>query len=134
MELVRDSKDDSHMVQVGKFLDTLLKGHTLPDRYLCEEDFSSIPRSPDSITSYFDKPLYSCINWSQMDLQCLILRIFKAVPRSYQILRCQATTTEEELKLFLKRIEKHCSDYIMLDINKLPLKLQEVSHKSLPIV
>lgn len=61
-----------------------------------------------------------------MDFICLILKVFSGIPGAYQVLRCQATTTEEELSLFLERVKQHHTHYLMLDVNKLPFKLQEV--------
>ena len=117
--------------QVGEFLDTLLQGRTLPSRCSFEEDIISLPSHHHSVTSYITQPLYSCSTYCQMDLQCLILQIFSGIPEAYQMLRCQETTTEEELNLFLKRIEKHYNHYIMLDVNKLSFKLQEVSYSTM---
>ena len=112
---------------MGQFLDCLLKNHALPDRCLYNiGDLSSIPRHQNEGITPYMAPLYFCSNWSQIDFQCLIFRIFHGIPEAYQMFRCQATTTEEELNLFFRRTQKHVLQYLMLDINKLPLKLQEV--------
>ena len=42
------------------------------------------------------------------------------------MLRCQATTTEYELSLLLKRARTQPNLYLMLGVNKLSMKLQEV--------
>ena len=42
------------------------------------------------------------------------------------MLHCKVTTTEEELGLFLKRASTQPSRYLILGVNKLPFKLQEV--------
>ncbi len=117
---------ESPMLVVGKFLDGLLLNHTLPRRCSIKETRSmSLPRHR-SLTSSFAQPLYFCPAYSQADFLCLILNIFFGVPESFQVLRCQATTTEEELSLFLKKVCHHHAHYLVLDVNKLPFKLQEV--------
>jgi hypothetical protein len=108
----------SPMLVVGHFLDVLFKDHTLPK--------SSLMMSTSSITTDFGQPLYSCPAYSQLDFIHLILNIFSSVPKAYQVLHCKATTTEEDLSRFLKRVEKHHDQYLMLNVNKLPFKQQEV--------
>ena len=120
--------ETSPMLVVGKFLNVLLRDHALPRRCsVSKEQVQSLPRHMRSISCSFAQPLYFCPTYSQTDFLCLILNLFSGIPESYQVLRCQATTTEEELGLFLKRVEKHRAHYLMLDVNKLPFKLQEVS-------
>ena len=128
----------SPMELVGKFLHTLLHDHTLPSMSFARRNSFSLPHHQQhSITTYHAQPLYSCPTYSQRNFQYLILSIFTDIPEAYQVLRCQATTTEEELNLFLKRTEKCYTHYLLLDVNKLPSKLQEVlflkSQRCLPI-
>lgn len=110
------------MLVVGQFLQALLSDHTLPHRH----STVSLSRHQPSITTYFAQPLYFCPSYTQMDFLCLILNIFSGIPESYQIFRCQTSTTEEELGLFLKRVEMYRTHYLMLNVNKLAFKLQEV--------
>lgn len=113
------------MEQVGEFLDTLLDcGSNSPENIV----FRSPRGHHNSITAYSSQTLYSCPDFSQLDLQSLIIHIFSKIPKAYQILRCQASTTEEELSLFLQRTEKHCMEYLLLNVDQLPFKLQEVSY------
>ena len=125
-----DTPPQSPMQVVGQFLNHLLQDHTLPRRCSAKDNLGSLPRHHRSVTSYqyIAQPLYYCpvLTYSQMDFLCLILNVFSGIPESYQVLRCQATTTEEELSLFLKRVEQYHAHYLMLDVNKLPFKLQEV--------
>ena len=126
---VEDVRDDvetanyhnSRIHVVGKFLDELMAKHTLP--HTCGDSKSARHRS---ITAYFAHPLYCCPDYSQIDFLCLILGIFSGVPEPHQIFRCQLTTTKEDLDLFLKRVERYHLHYLMLAVNKLPSKLQEV--------
>ena len=120
--------DKSPMRVVGMFLSVLLQNHTLPRRCSVNKDkILSLPRHIRNFNTYLAQPLYFCPTYSQTDFLCLILNLFNGIPESYQVLRCQATTTEEELGLFLKRVEQHTAHYLMLDVNRLPFKLQEVS-------
>ena len=128
-------KPESPMQLVGQFLKSLLQGYTLPQRSFIEPGASLRSFPPKfNITPHFTQPLYSCPTYSQMDFICLILNICSGIPEAYQVLRCQETTMEEELSLFLKRAEsctRHHSQYFMLDVNKLPYKLQEVCDSEL---
>lgn len=108
------------MSVAGQFLNTLLSNHTLPHR--CHV---KTPTLSSAITT-FSQPLYLCPTYSPMDILCLILTIFEGVPESYEVLRCHIVTTEEELDLFLKRVKKQNAHYLVLNINELPFKLQEV--------
>lgn len=115
----------SPMEVVGKFMDMLFKDdHSLPQRCLVKPSLSCHIRST---TSHSVQLLYSCPTHSQLDLICLILNIFSGIPEAYQVLHCKASTTEEELSRFLQRVEKHRAHYLVLDVNRLPFKLQEVS-------
>ena len=106
------------MLVVGEFLDALLHDHVLVER-----PFITSPTLHDVIA----QPLYFCPEYSQVDFLCFILTIFSGVlPEAYQVLRCKATTTEEELGLFLKRADHNLTHYLMLNVNMLPFKLQEV--------
>lgn len=119
------------MLGVGQFLDVLFTNHTLPCRGSSLQQRSlSLPQhhhhhSSGSGHAPFSQPLYSCPTYSQLDFLRLILNIFSGVPEAYQVLRCQTSTTEEELSLFLKRAEQHHAHYLMLGVNRLPFKLQE---------
>ena len=115
------SEPESPMQWVGQFLSSLFQDHTLPRRCIietCETHIRVIP--------HFTQPLYSCPTYSQMDFICLILNICSGIPEAFQVLRCQETTMEEELNLFLRRAERHPSQYFVLNVNKLPYELQKV--------
>ena len=107
------------MLEVGIFLNSILKDHA-------RHSIMESPCLPSNRAGEFSQPLYSCHTYTQMDLICLILSIFSRIPNTYEILHCKVSTTDEELGLFLKRVEKYCAQYLMLDVNKLSLKLQEV--------
>ena len=107
------------MLEVGIFLNSLLK-----DCARCSVVKSPCP--PSYVAEEFSQPLYSCPTYTQIDLICLILSIFSRIPNTCKILHCKVSTTDEELGLFLKRVEKYHAEYLMLDVNKLPFKLQEV--------
>lgn len=107
------------MQVVGQFLEDLFSHPSVKNNL-------SLPYQTYSVSNHFAQPLYSCPNYSQMDFVCLILTVFSGIPESYQILRCHKATTEEELNLFLVRVETHCAHYLILNVNKLQFKLQEV--------
>ena len=87
------------------------------------------------INSNFLSPqcLYSCQEFYQADLLCVVLEIFPDIPHSFQVLHCQITTTEEELRLFLKRVQTVRGHYIVVEVNKLAFKLEVSVNKILLI-
>lgn len=115
------------MLVVGNFLDSLLKDYSLP---LHSPTISplvmSIPKHHLGETTS-KQSLFFCSSSCDVKYLLYILEIFGYIPETYQILRCQMTTSEEELDLFLKRAQIHPNHYLILDINKLSFKLQEVS-------
>ena len=107
------------MLVVGHFLDTLFKDHQLPQR--------SRQKAPGSsqLANLF---LHSCPEYDQKQLVQLIVNIYKGVPESFEVFHCRPNSTEEQLSLFLKRAESNIRRYLVLEVNKLPLKLQEVNN------
>jgi len=64
--------------------------------------------------------------YNQNQLVRLILKIFQGVPAPYSILRCCFSTNEEDLKLFMKRTQAFPGHYLILNVNQLSYRLQEV--------
>lgn len=114
---------NSCMEKVGEFLNILFNDHTFPTSFsVMRGDFNDL----HGVGTYLVHPLYSCPAYSQVDVIYLMLHVFSGIPEAYQVLNCKATTTVEELGLFLRRVEMYHTQYIMFNINKLPFKLQEV--------
>ena len=131
---------------VGAFLGYLFEGHTLP---------LSLSDSPQQRTLYspvlrtmsfsskreFSQSLHYCPNFSQGELIRTIIGLYstvtetmvamqgplRGIPECFDIVRCQSTTSEEELRLFFNRASQYPRLYIVLEVNKLPYKAQEVS-------
>ena len=61
-----------------------------------------------------------------MKLTQMIVGIYCGLPHPFEVFHCYHDTTEEELNLFMKRTAKHPLQYLILQVNKLPFKLQEV--------
>ena len=118
---------------VGSFLSSLLQvfnretSHSLPMRYT--DDFSqlsssqTIPFSPPPEKKFV---LHSALNFTQGELVELVLRIYGGPPEPFELLHCNSFTTEEEVKLFMKRVYQHPRQYLVLEFNHLPFQLQEV--------
>lgn len=113
------------MQVVGQFLDVLLKDHVFPQKVSVIES-QILPHHLQNVSDRYSRPLYYSPTDSQMNFICLVLKVLSGVPEAYQIMRCQARTTSEELNLFLKRVETHHMNYLMLGINELSFELQEV--------
>lgn len=124
-EDVRDIEDDiPHMHVVGRFLALMFTDHHLPKR-------SDIVSSPHHLTCLnlsndYNHFLHYCPGYSQDQLIPVIIGVCSGVPESFEVLHCCHTTTEEELALFLKRVAKHSLNSLVLGVNKLSLKVQEV--------
>ena len=70
--------------------------------------------------------LHSCHGLSRQQMMSLIINCYNGVPECFQLFRCQASTTEDELNLFLNRVTRHPFQYMMVGVEKLPYQLQEV--------
>jgi len=113
---------------VGQFLGKLFANHTLPKRSEAPQLFKARSLTALSLSQDFTQLLYYCPNYSQGDLIRVVLGICQGVPEAYEVFRCHPSTTEGELSLFLKRAARHSLRSIVLEVNKLPFKLQEVSN------
>ncbi len=73
--------------------------------------------------------LYTAIKFTNLDLVCMIFWIFgEKIPFKFQLLRCSAATTREELLLFFQRINAYPNfKYLILGINTLTMEVQQVS-------
>ena len=113
---------------VGAFLNFLFEDHTLPHR--CH--VTSPLFRPCSITESlsliqdFVQLLHFCPGYTQGGLIRVIIGLYSGVPESFEVFHCRSNTTEGELNLFLKRVAKFPLQYLILEVNKLPYKLQEV--------
>ena len=110
------------MHSVGRFLQALkerLKQYSLP---------SSPPYS--TLIPHGSMVLYYGRNYTYGKVTQKIVDIFKGLPHSFQVFHCHRETTEEELHLFMKRVSKHPQHYVLVQVNKLPFKLQEVRNRS----
>ena len=79
------------------------------------------------IAAYGSDTLYSASNFSQSKLIYLVMDVYKGKPEPFEYLRCSQTTSEEELRIFMKRVLQHPRLYIVLHVNCLPHFLQEVN-------
>ena len=126
-KIFKSPLDDKPPIQVvGEFLRTLFKAHKLPRR----ESSSALVRI-QSVTSYslsheFTQLLHYCPHYSQSQLIQTVIGLCSGVPESFEVFRCRSSTTEGELKLFLQRAAYHSLRSIVLEVNRLPFKLQEV--------
>ena len=115
---LKDIGDDPPPMQVvGRFLELLFTNHKLPVR----SDPS--PPSPHNTHSHL---LHYCPGFTQGQLIQTVIGICSGIPESFEVFHCRPTTTEEELKLFLSRAVKHELRSLVLEVNKLPFKIQEV--------
>ena len=112
------------MEVVGRFIGDLLQSHT-PLQHS-----TKFIRQPSvtqfSSTSGANQFLHHAPKYRQSQLVRLIVSIYGGVPKSFEVFHCRASSTKEELSLFLERVEKKPLRYLILEVNKLPFRLQEV--------
>ncbi len=71
--------------------------------------------------------LHKAPGYNQDQLIRLIVEIYGGPPEAFEVLHCRPTTSEQDLKLFIKRISKHPTrKYVVIEVNSLPYQLQEV--------
>ena len=107
-------KCQTPMHAISMFLSALLLNHSLPTR---------IPMT--SVAAQI--VVHSCPGFTQTELIPIILSIFNGVPEPFQIFRCQSSSTQVELDLFLRRAATFPIPHLILEVNRLPFQLQEVS-------
>ena len=119
---------DSPLEWVGQFLAQLFPAE---DQLFLEPRrfFLRYPPHNESYLSMRENYLHKALGFSQEQLIRLMVEIYQGPPEPYEILHCRSTTSEETLRLFFERIQKHALKYIILDVDKLPFQLQEVKKK-----
>eukprot|EP00731_Ephydatia_muelleri_P026772 Em0018g872a len=114
-------KCQTPMLTISMFLSALLLNHSLPTRI---KPMTSVAGRM-SISPECSQVLHSCPGFTQNELIPMILSIFGGVPEPFQIFRCQSSSTQEELDLFLQRAAEFPITHLILEVNKLPFQLQE---------
>jgi len=126
--------DTSPMEVVGSFLSNVFQifnresPHPLPKRYQDDlSQFSSSKTTPLSLQhEEFVHVLHIALDFTHSELVGLLLRIYGGPPEPFEVLHCTSSTTEEDVKLFMKRVHRHPRKYLVLEVNHLPFQLQEV--------
>ena len=116
--------DEAPMCVVGTFLEKVFSNHSLPNR--CGVGLSRSYYLPQPSSLKLPQLLHYCPRYSQAQLIQLTVSIYNGVPDTFEVFRCHPSSTEEELSLFLKRVAKHPLNYLILEVNRLPFRLQEV--------
>ena len=114
------------MQVVGQFLRTLLSTHQLPRRANSSPLMRSRSLTNYSLSHEFTQLLHYCPRYTQCQLIQTVIGICSGVPEAFEVFHCRSSTTEGELSLFLKRAARHSLRSIVLEVNRLPFKLQEV--------
>ena len=70
--------------------------------------------------------LHYAPGYTQSQLLRLITEIYDGVPESFEVFYCHPLTTQEEVKMFMERVNYHPLPYLVLQVNKLPFNFQEV--------
>ena len=116
--------DKAPMRVVGTFLEMVFREHSLPKRCGVGLSRSYSLSQPSSLE--LSQLLHYCPGYTQAQLIQLTVTIYGGVPEAFEVFRCHPSSTKEELSLFLKRVAKHPLQYLILGVNLLPFKLQEV--------
>ena len=112
------------MEVVGSFLDLRylfdqveLKKCSLPVRY--NKEYASLSQA--------NNVLYNASLCTESELVRLILGLYGGPPEAFEFLHCKPTTTEQDLRLLMKRAVQHPRLYLLAEVNDLPYQLQEVN-------
>ncbi len=121
---------DSPMDTVGSFLNTLFSISTPSFRLPSRDRVEQIRRANSVNADQVDvavHTLHSAPGYTHSQLVRLVLGIYGGPPEAVDVFHCQLTTTESELRLFMKRVTQHLGrSYLILEVNLLPYHLQEV--------
>ena len=131
-ELFTDQRGLTPMHQVGALLSALFKDSDLSTSYLKWRRSTISSSLSCSVSQPSTHILHSCQHLTPNQLVRMILQVFGGVPEPFEVFHCRPTVTEEDLRLFLnpKRATKRPFLKLILEVNKLPYQLQEVSHTS----
>ena len=125
-----DPGEDTPMHVVGAFLSALYDNFELSTHSLTLKRCRTPSMASKALSNQSTHILHSCQGFSQSQLIRLIISVYGGVPEPFEVLHCQPSTTEEELRLFLspKRATKRPFQYLILEVNNLPYQLQEVTN------
>ena len=131
---LEQSNDASVSLRIcGIFMDEMFKHPDIvecsPQKYSDKDRLMYPACSRRSLLHSTDsmEVLHSALNFSQGELISVIVSIYDGrLPQPYEFFRCHENTTMHELKLFLTRAITHPLTFIILGVNLLPVKLQEV--------
>lgn len=129
-----DKNDASYLFRVcGFFLDVLFKHSEIaeysPQKYKEESHLTSSVcfSQPTLYFTHSMEFLHSALDFSQEELISVIVNIYKGrLPQPYEFFRCDEKTTAHQLKLFITRAANHSLMFVILGVNLLSIKLQEV--------
>ena len=105
-------KEKLRMEIVGSFLHTLFSERRyclkMPTRR--HDDLVKVRSSSDVLVDAHDV-LYSATNFNQNQLIRLILGVYGGPPEPFEQLRCCKSTTEQDLRMFMKLVLEHPRKY-----------------------
>ena len=117
----------------GTFLDALFKHPELtvysPRKHSDESclTHSIHTRQPTLCSTTSMEILHSAPEFSRGELISVIVNIYKGrLPHPFEFFRCHENTSMHQLKLFITRANRHPLTFVILGVNLLPVKLQEV--------
>ena len=113
---------------VGSFLHHLFsledaKHWLLP---ICSSSRYSETIQSSASSSQLVSVLHCATDYTQSMLIRLVLEIYSGPPEAFEIFHCKPETSEQEVKLFMKRMSHYPRQYLILEINRLPYQRQEV--------
>ena len=125
----QENAQKSAMDVVGSFLDNIFSRDGVMDcslpiqcRKIPAPQGQMLVSSPQLLSIFHSAP-----GFTQGQLIRLLLEVYGGSPNAFQVLRCTPVTTEQDLRLFMKRVVQHpICQYLILEVNTLPFQLQEV--------
>ena len=122
-----DLESRTPMHVLGQLLNTicshrLLTPHLLKQRTNCQ----SKPTLGPQISQRNLYQLHYGPSYNSSQIIRMIIEIYQGVPEGFAVFHCRSTTSAEELTLFIERMRHYHLPYLVLQVNQLPFKLQEV--------
>lgn len=111
---------------IGRFLGVLFEEHGVSQCAAKPLDVVS-GTTPSLETFSAQQFLHYAPKYQQLNLMRLVVQICNGVPEYFEVFHCHSSSTKADLGLFLERMERNPLRYIVIEVNKLPPTLQEVS-------
>lgn len=120
---IKDSDPTENLISIGKYLEELPK--------IIEDKELMLPNRVYQRQESYGFKLHTAWHYNPAKITALIIKLKTGIPKSYDILKCDPSTSRFDLQKFFGRakiLQKSCRPSFVLEPNKLTYNMQEVSH------